>query len=72
MNDLAKNLLLWGVIFVALMLAFQSFSSHNSVQPPLKYSEFYEQMKQGNVDEVTIAGQSISGALKNGNKFTTV
>ena len=72
MNDLAKNLLLWGVIFVALMLAFQSFTSHNSVQPPLKYSEFYEQMKQGNVDEVTIAGQSISGALKNGNKFTTI
>ena len=72
MNDLAKNLLLWGVIFVALMLAFQSFSGRNSVQPPLKYSEFYDQMTQGNVEEISIAGQSISGQLKNGSKFTTI
>ncbi len=72
MNDLAKNLLLWGVIFVALLLAFQSFSSRNSVQPPLKYSEFYDQMTQGNVEEITIAGQNIAGQLKNGNKFTTI
>src|SRR5882757_5545305 len=72
LNDLAKNLLLWGVIFVALMLAFQSFSGRNSVQPPLKYSEFYDQMSQGNVEEVTIAGQNISGQLKNGSKFTTI
>jgi len=72
LNDLAKNLLLWGVIFVALMLAFQSFSGRNSVQPPLKYSEFYDQMTQGNVEEISIAGQSISGQLKNGSKFTTI
>ncbi len=72
MNDLAKNLLLWVVILVALVLAFESFSSRNSVQQPEKYSDFYDQLTQGNVEEVTISGQNISGQLKNGNKFTTV
>ena len=33
MNDLAKNLLLWGVIFVLLMLAFESFSNRGGAQP---------------------------------------
>ena len=28
-SDLVKNLLLWGVIFVALMLVFQSLSRHH-------------------------------------------
>jgi cell division protease FtsH len=72
LNDLAKNLLLWVVILVALVLAFESFSSRNSVQQPEKYSDFYDQLTQGNVEEVTISGQNISGQLKNGNKFTTV
>ncbi|MDR3414773.1 MAG: ATP-dependent zinc metalloprotease FtsH [Nevskia sp.] len=72
MNDLAKNLLLWGVILVALMLAFQSFSNRGSAPPPLMYSEFLDQVKQGNVEEVKIEGQSIQGALKNGSHFTTI
>ena len=72
MNDLAKNLLLWGVIFVLLMLAFESFSNRGGAQPQLIYSEFYDHIKQGDVEEVKIEGQNISGQLKNGTKFTTI
>jgi cell division protease FtsH len=72
LNDLAKNLLLWGVIFIALMLAFQSFTSRNGEPPKLVYSDFLNQVKQGEVDEANIEGQTITGHLKNGTKFTTI
>ncbi len=72
MNDLVKNLLLWVVILVVLTSVFQSFSARNSsVQPPLNYSDFLEQVKQDNVDTVFIEGQNVRGSLKNGTRFTS-
>ncbi|HEY0916855.1 MAG TPA: ATP-dependent zinc metalloprotease FtsH [Solimonas sp.] len=72
MNDLAKNLLLWVVILIVLMTVFQSFSSRSRAQPELQYSEFINQVKEGNVADVVIEGQIIRGELKGGSRFTTV
>ncbi|HZR36131.1 MAG TPA: ATP-dependent zinc metalloprotease FtsH [Nevskia sp.] len=72
MNDLVKNLLLWGVIFVALMVAFQSFSSRNSAAGKIMYSEFLEQVKQDQVEKAKIEGQNIELTLKNGTVLTTI
>ncbi len=72
MNDLAKNLLLWVVILIVLMTVFQSFSSRGRAQPELQYSEFINQVKEGNVADVVIEGQIIRGELKGGSRFTTV
>ena len=72
MNDLAKNLLLWVIILVVLMVVFQSFSSHSRSQSPLAYSEFIEQVKDGNVGEVTIDGQVIRGEMKGGTPFVSI
>ncbi|HWY25077.1 MAG TPA: ATP-dependent zinc metalloprotease FtsH [Nevskia sp.] len=72
MNDLVKNLLLWGVIFVALMVAFQSFSNRNGAQTKLVYSDFLEQVKQDQVDKAKIEGQNIEVTLKNGSVLTTI
>ena len=71
MNDLAKNLLLWVVILVVLMTVFQSFSGRRGGDQPLAYSDFLEQVKQGNVDTVKIEDQNITGVLKGGSKFST-
>ncbi len=71
MNDLAKNLLLWVVILVVLMVVFQGFSGRRAGDQPLAYSDFLEQVKQGNVDSVKIEDQNISGQLKGGSKFST-
>ena len=70
MNDLAKNLLLWAVILIVLMLVFQGFSGRRSAEQPLAYSDFLEQVKQGNVNSVRIEDQNISGELKGGSKFS--
>jgi cell division protease FtsH len=72
LNDLAKNLLLWVVILIVLMTVFQSFSSRGRAQPELQYSEFINQVKEGNVADVVIEGQIIRGELKGGSRFTTV
>ncbi|MEK6805465.1 MAG: ATP-dependent zinc metalloprotease FtsH [Pseudomonadota bacterium] len=72
MNDLVKNLLLWVVILVVLMGVFQSFAGKTGATPALAYSEFLDQVKQGNVDQVLIEGQNIRGQLKSGSRFTTI
>ncbi len=72
MNDLAKNLLLWVVILVVLMGVFQSFSSRGRAQPELAYSDFMSQVKQGNVAEVVIDGQTIRGQMRGGTAFLAV
>jgi cell division protease FtsH len=72
LNDLAKNLLLWLVIAVVLVSAFQSFSSRNGVQAKLAYSDFLEQVKSGAVDTAEIEGQNIRGKLKSGQSFSSV
>lgn len=71
MNDVAKNLILWVVIAVVLLMVFQSFGGRNSSGSNLKYSDFLTQVKQGQVQEVLIEGQSITGKLKSGVTFST-
>jgi len=70
LNDLAKNLVLWVVILVVLMVVFQGFSGRRGGEQPLAYSDFLEQVKQGNVDSVKIEDQNITGILKGGSKFS--
>ncbi|MGQ0502819.1 MAG: ATP-dependent zinc metalloprotease FtsH [Panacagrimonas sp.] len=72
MNDLAKNLLLWVVILVVLITVFQSFANRGPGQQSVAYSDFLEQVKQGQVAEVRIAGDSIEGQLKGGTRFETI
>jgi len=72
LNDLAKNLLLWVVILVVLMSVFQSFAGRSRSQPPVKYSDFLQQVKQGNVASVEISGQQITGEYKGGQSFLTI
>ncbi len=72
MNDVAKNLILWVVIAVVLLTVFQSFGGRTSNSGTnLKYSDFLTQVKQGQVKEVLIEGQSITGQLKSGIAFMT-
>ncbi|MGQ0698753.1 MAG: ATP-dependent zinc metalloprotease FtsH [Panacagrimonas sp.] len=72
MNDLAKNLLLWVVILVVLISVFQSFANRGRGQQPVAYSDFLEQVKQGQVAEVRIADDLIVGELKGGTRFETI
>ena len=71
MNDVVKNLVLWIVIAVVLLSVFHSFGDRSSSSQSLIYSDFLTQVKQGQVREVTIEGQNITGKLASGTPFST-
>jgi len=71
LNNLAKNLLLWLVIAIVLMSVFNNFGSRQANVSTINYSQFIEQIKQGQIEQVVIEGRNISGKLKGGGKFQT-
>ena len=71
MNDVVKNLVLWIVIAVVLLSVFHSFGDRGSSAQNMIYSDFLSQVKQGQVREVTIEGQNITGKLVSGTNFST-
>ena len=53
------------------MSLFQSFRDSDSADQSLTYSDFLTQVKQGQVREVIIEGQNITGEMLSGAPFTT-
>lgn len=55
MNDLVKNLLLWVVVAVVLMMVFQSFSPNTAGPQEVQYSQFMEEVRNSRIKRVDIA-----------------
>ena len=71
MNDMTKNLALWVVIAVVLMLVFNHFGPRQVSSQRMEYSQFIADVKQGRVQRVIIEDRSIRGVLQNGERFNT-
>ena len=73
MNDLVKNLMLWVVVAVVLMVVFQSFSPKTAGTEPVAYDQFVQQVQTDRIKSVSIADDrtTITGERKDGSKFTT-
>ncbi|GAA4044493.1 ATP-dependent zinc metalloprotease FtsH [Parerythrobacter jejuensis] len=72
-NPWMKSLMMWGGIFLALLLAVSMFRNSDAAPgTQIRYSDFRERVEQGLVKEVQIAPDRISGVLKNDETFTTV
>jgi cell division protease FtsH len=73
MNDLAKNLLIWLIVAVVLIAAFQAFSTQTAAAGELTYDQFVEEVKSGRVQAVQIAdnGITVVGKRRDGTEFTT-
>ncbi|MBS0461300.1 MAG: ATP-dependent zinc metalloprotease FtsH, partial [Proteobacteria bacterium] len=78
MNDLAKNLLLWVVVAVVLLLVFQSFSpGKTEASKDVSYSAFLDDLHADGVRKVDLGDYqgnttTISFERKNGSQGTTV
>ena len=72
MNNLTKNLIMWLVIAMVLMAVFNNFVP-NSKTPErnIDYSTFIAEVEQGNVERVSIDGQSIVIRMHTGEYFVT-
>ena len=62
--------MLWGVISLAMVIVFNLFSQpQHSSQPSVTYSEFLRQAAKGEVSEVVIQGNTLTGKTTDGKSF---
>jgi cell division protease FtsH len=72
-NPWVKQLMIWGGIFLALLLVVSLFS--NAGQPQgteIRYSDFREQVKTGKIETVQLGEDLITGTYKSGKAFTAI
>ena len=74
MNQMPRNMLLWAAIALAMVMLFNMFNQ----QPPsgsagkrMPYSEFLERVEKGDIMDVLIQGNTISGRTLDGFAFQT-
>jgi len=70
-NDIAKNLLLWVVIALVLMMVFNNFGPRTPSAQSVTYSQFIHEVQQGRVQKVEIEGRTIRGIKQDGEHFVT-
>ncbi len=61
MNATIKNLLLWMVILVLIILAWNVFKTGATAVEEISFSRFLSQVSQGHIQKVTIRGEEIRG-----------
>ncbi|WP_456324702.1 ATP-dependent zinc metalloprotease FtsH [Desulfonauticus submarinus] len=69
MNSFSKNLALWIVISLVMVVLFNLFNQPQTGQLKLTYSEFVEKVKHGDVLAVKIQGEKINGVLTDNQRF---
>ncbi len=71
MNQFYKNLALWLVIGIVLIALFNMFNQPLNPQSEVVFSDFMDKVEQGQINEVVISGDNISGKYMDGNAFQT-
>ncbi|MEE4200878.1 ATP-dependent zinc metalloprotease FtsH [Erythrobacter sp.] len=72
-NPWVKQLMIWGGIFMALLLVVSLFNGGSQATGTgIAYSDFRDQVAAGSVAEVQLGEDIITGTLKNGQSFSTV
>ena len=66
-----KNIAVWLVIALVLMMVFNQFGQRQATQAPLEYSQFLEEVRQGQIAKVSIEGHVLKGVRADGKRFTT-
>ncbi len=66
-----KNLALWMVIGLIVIVLFNVFQASQPSRDKMVFSDFLKRVESGEVREVLIRGKSVSGKLADGNTFRT-
>jgi cell division protease FtsH len=64
-----KNLVVWAIIFVLMVVLFNLFNQPPMPQDQPSYSEFLSMVESGGVAEVKIQGQRVTGLKSSGERF---
>ncbi len=71
MNSFYKNLMLWLTISLVMVLLFNLFNQPRTLQKKILYSEFLSSLDDGEIMEVSIQGNDISGRYLDNRDFRT-
>lgn len=71
MNNFSKNITLWLVIGLMMILLFNLFSQPQRMAEETVFSDFINSVEGGEVSEVTIQGRNLSGTYTDGRNFST-
>lgn len=71
MKDFSKNLALWLVLILMMILLFNMFNQPQAQIEKIIFSDFVSSVEKGDVEEVLIQGSDISGKKKDGKAFKT-
>ena len=69
MTPFMKNMALWLVIGLSMILLFNIFNQSQPVEEELIFSDFIARVEQGEIAEVTLKGSDIRGRLTDGTRF---
>ncbi|RUM35958.1 MAG: cell division protein FtsH [Desulfobulbus sp.] len=72
MNTFYKNLSMWLVIGLTMILLFNLFNTPQNQRASMSYSEFWSSVEAGAIQKVTIQGDRILGSGQDGHPFVTV
>jgi len=71
LGDMGKTLVLWLVIGTILLAVFSNFKTTGKVTQEISYSQFYSDMKSGQIQSVLVQGRELKGAYQDGRDFKT-
>jgi cell division protease FtsH len=71
-NPWVKSLLVWGGIFLVLLMVVSVFNPRTEAGTAIRYSDFRAKVAEGTVSEVQVGQDRIVGKYKNGDSFSTV
>jgi len=72
LNTFYKNLSMWLVIGLTMILLFNLFNKPQGQNNSMTYSEFWSSVEKGAINRVKIQGEKITGSGPDGRPFTTV
>lgn len=72
MNSFYKNLSMWLVIGLTMILLFNLFNKPQGNTSSLNYSEFISRIESKAISRVNISGDTITGTTQDGTPFRTV
>jgi len=70
-NQFYKNLALWLVICLVMIMLFNMMGQKDEAQKPISYTSFLTAVDEDRVQQVTVQGSDISGTYVDSGKFTT-
>jgi cell division protease FtsH len=71
LNNIVKNIAIWLIVALVLMTVFNQFGNQRAADGQVVYSQFIDQVKQGQIAKVTIDGRVLRGETNDGRRFTT-